>query len=114
MDGSSRVPASGDGEVINIARDYLGSSVFVSHGEGSGKTLVSALGHMVPAEGLEPGAHLGKGDIIGKLSEYDDMPVPPHLHISLFRAEAGDLAGIDWQGLRASGSTRFIDPLCPG
>lgn len=112
LDGRSLVPVMDDGAVINVTSDFLGHSVFVSHGEDeSGLTLVSAYGHMVPAEGLEAGMHLKRGDIIGKLSEYNDMPVPPHLHLSLLIMHGGYLKKPDWQDIGVSGDLRALDPL---
>lgn len=111
MDGRSLVPVMAEGEVINIVSDFLGRSVFIAHGDDNGLTLVSAFGHLIPNDEIVPGAHLKRGDIIGKLSEYDGMPVPPHLHYSLIESGSADIRGIDWPTLETSGSTRFLDPL---
>jgi hypothetical protein len=118
LDGTGVIPVAENGEIINIIRDFLGFSVFVSHEEdGSGVKFVSAYGHIVPGEGLETGAHLRRGDIIGKLSEYEDMPVPPHLHISLIEADAKAVSGLDWPQIENAGGRarglRFLDPLGP-
>jgi len=111
LDGRDRVPAGGEGEVINIAKDFLGKSVFVSHGrDESGAALVSAYGHIVPEEGIGPGTRLVKGDIIGKLSEYAGMPVPPHLHLSLIRMSGLKAEKLNWTLLGTSDRVEFLDP----
>jgi len=112
LDGSSRAPAARDGEVINIIKDFLGFTVFVSHkGTTGGARLFSAYGHIVPEAGLSPGAGLSKGEIIGTLSEYDGMPVPPHLHLSFFEIQAGIAREhLDWDELEGAEGVRFIDP----
>ena len=112
LDGSTRVPAAGDAVVANIIKDFLGYSVFVSHGAAKGEAgLFSAYGHIVPEAGLSPGASLSKGTVIGRLAEYHGMPVPPHLHLSLFEI-GSDVAveRLDWSGLEVTEGVRFMDP----
>jgi len=112
LDGRDIVPVCRDGEVINIVKDFLGHSVFVMHGkDANGAALVSAYGHIVPAEGLLPGVRLTRGGTIGKLSDYIGMPVPPHLHISLIESGLSDLRGLGWEELGTSDSIRFLDPI---
>ena len=107
--GSSLVPSAGDGEVLTIIEDFLGYSVFVAHGltEG-GRTLVSAYGHIVPEEGLDAGARLSRGDIIGSIAEYEGMQVPPHLHFSVLILSDG-FKELDW-GIVENNAV-FLDPL---
>jgi len=105
----SLVPVAGEGVILNIAKDFLGFSIFVSHGDdGRGRTLVSAYGHIVPEEGVAPGACVPGGHIIGSLAEYEGMPAPPHLHLSVFTLPGG-LHETNWGSIEQDAV--FLDPL---
>jgi len=109
LGSGSMVPVAADGEVVSIVRDFLGYSAFVAHGPGkSGTVSVSAYGHIAPVDGLVPGVCVSKGHIIGKLSEYEGMAVPPHLHVSFFAMPEG-FHELDW-GVIGQEAV-FVDPL---
>ena len=117
LDGSTVVPAADDGEIINIIKDFLGHSIFISHGPAKGgSVIISAYGHLAPSGSLSPGVQVKRGDIIGSLAQYDGMPVPPHLHLSIIEAKVGeqmdDLSDFStWESLLESESVVFIDPM---
>lgn len=115
LGAGSVVPVLREGEVVAVIKDFLGHSVFVSHGPagggGGGEVLLSACGHIMTAAGVEPGLLLRASDMLGRVSEYEDMPVPAHLHLSLLIvAEGTELSSLRWAGLETRGDVRFLRP----
>ncbi len=114
VDGDTIVPVAQDGEIVCIIRDFLGMSVFVRHeGDRSGRTILTAYGHIVPDVRLVPGFYMVGGDAIGTVAgQGDDSRIPAHLHYSIVEADSTiDTASISWPMLEADSSIVFCDPL---
>jgi murein DD-endopeptidase MepM/ murein hydrolase activator NlpD len=116
VDQRTQIPAAFAGQVVKIAPDFLGQSIFISHGiyADAGRHLLSAVGHTVPREGLSPGQAVAAGEIIGAVAGVGGKKasLPPHLHLTFawvpknFRLEQ-----LTWDNLGHDPGIRLIDPL---
>jgi hypothetical protein len=72
-------------------------------------------GHIAPAPGLAPGSRLVDGSAVGVIAETfgRNVPVPPHVHISLALVAGGQLSGtrLDWASLRDPIRAILLDPM---
>jgi hypothetical protein len=116
LDQHTRIPAAFAGEVIKIAPDFLGKSIYIRHAifSAGGRQLISAYGHTVPAESLTAGQKVAAGEIIGRISGFPGKKTSlvPHLHLTfawvpLDRA----MEQLDWQSLGNDPGITLIDPL---
>jgi hypothetical protein len=59
------------GQVVKVGDDFLGQSVFVSHGayDNDGSQLHTIYGHIKPRGRMDPGERLSDGDIIGTIAD---------------------------------------------
>jgi len=116
LGAGAHVPAIWAGEVVSVADDFLGRSVFVAHDttDGAGRRLHSVYGHVCPHPGLESGSILGDGDAVGTIADTSgkNSAVPPHLHITLalIDRDCGP-ARLDWVTLRDRSRVELLDPL---
>jgi hypothetical protein len=111
------VPVIYAGEVVSVVDDFLGASVFVAHAHraAGGRRLHTIYGHIAPASGLAPGSRLVDGAAVGVIAETSgrNVPVPPHVHISLALVAGGQLSGtrLDWASLRDPARATLLDPM---
>ena len=101
------VPVLWPGRVVGIAADFIATSVFIHHPE---LGLLSAFGHILPADGVRIGGQIGAADVVGSVAPNPDRACPAHLHISV--AEVGEsIASVaGWQELEAASGVKFLDP----
>ena len=116
LDESTRIPVMFDGEITKIEKDYLGQSVYVSHGihDGQGRSLWTMYGHMKPAGQIKPGERVRQGDIIASLTvERKKTTGPrPHLHLTMaWVSPERALRELNWETLHDPGIAVLIDPL---
>ena len=116
LGADSVVPVAEGGKIISIIKDFLGYSIFVSHGEISETPsggVISAYGHIVPDKVLYKGMRLKRGDTLGSIAEYEGMAAPAHLHLSIIVSKQGNDEAIfnDWQRVQAALGLKFVDPL---
>lgn len=114
LPAGTRVPVLWPGEVVAVVADFLGRSVFVSHGvrDAEGRRLHSAYGHLRLSPGMEAGCRLEEGDEVGTIAgpAGGRGAVPPHLHVTVaLIAEA--VKAFDWAALRDPARVRLLDPL---
>lgn len=83
----TKVPVIFPGQVVKVVGDFLGESVFVSHGdyESNESRLHTIYGHIKPQDHIRPGERLSEGDVIGVINNarIGDAVIPQHLHISV-------------------------------
>ena len=116
LHAGARVPTVWAGEVVSLADDHLGVSVFVGHDarDRRGWRLHSIYGHLSPRPGLVPGTPLPEGGEIGAVAETSRArrPVPPHLHLTLALIDpAGGPACLAWEALSDARRVLLLDPL---
>ena len=117
LGAGARVPVIYGGEVVSVVEDFLGTTVFVAHArrDAGGRRLHTMYGHIAPASGLAPGSRLVDGAAVGVIAETSgrNVPVPPHVHISLALVAGGPLSGtrLDWASLRDPTRAILLDPL---
>jgi len=116
VDHQTQIPAAFAGQVVNIDRDFLGKSIFISHAiyADDGRQLLSAVGHTVPKEGLKPGQPVAAGEIIAAVSGFPGRKtsLPPHLHLT-FAWVPKDVRvdQLTWKNLGHDPGITLIDPL---
>ena len=117
VDQQTQIPAAFAGRVVKIEPDFLGKSIYISHAiyADDGRQLLSAVGHTIPREGLQPGQPVAAGEIIAAVagsSSGKKSSLPPHLHLTFawvpknFRLEQ-----LTWDNLGQDPGIRLIDPL---
>ena len=87
FDASIKVPAMGDGIILNICDDFLGQTIVVEYENltSSFRRVLLAYAHIIPEKGLKTGHITKKGDIIARVcNTYKNPQLPPHLHFSCF------------------------------
>lgn len=112
----TRVPAVHAGEVVSIVNDFLGSSVFVAHGDldERGRRLHTVYGHVALRPGLAVGSALSGDDQVGTVADAAGRKtaVPPHLHLTVaLIAREGGPARLDWEALHDGRRVVLLDPL---
>ncbi len=114
LDGTTRIPAMHDGEVVKIEGDFLGKSVYMRHDirNGNGDRLYTIYGHTRPAHTLHPGSVLNKRDVLGRISEVERKTILSHLHITVaWIPESFPLERLNWATLGERREVRLLDPL---
>ncbi len=114
LGGGSTVPAMYDGEVVRLADDFLGRSVFLRHGlfNGEGDELYTFFGHIVPLEWIREGAVVSEGQPIGSVAIPSRERVAPHLHVSLgWVGRSVHPCSLEWDLISRSDSIALVDPL---
>jgi murein DD-endopeptidase MepM/ murein hydrolase activator NlpD len=116
VDRETQIPAAFAGQVVKIDRDFLGKSIYISHAmyTDAGRQLLSAVGHTIPREGLEPGQQVAAGEIIAAVAGVPGQKsnLPPHLHLT-FAWVPKDVRvdQLTWKNLGHDPGIRLIDPL---
>jgi len=116
LDPSIRIPVMFDGEIAKIEKDYLGQSVYVSHGidDGQGRRLWTMYGHMRLADHIKPGEQIRKGELIASLTERRKKTTGPRPHLHLTMAWVSPeraFRELNWETLNDPGIALLIDPL---
>ena len=118
----TKVPVLYKGEVVKVIGDFLGESVFVSHGvyNLNGSRLHTVYGHIKPHEHIRPGSSISAGDIIGTLADTGKSSgvIPHHLHISVaWISDTVRPEELGWQIMGNDARIMLLDPLhvieCP-
>jgi murein DD-endopeptidase MepM/ murein hydrolase activator NlpD len=116
VDQQTQIPSAFAGQVVKIDRDFLGKSIYISHGlyAADGRQLLSAVGHTIPREGLQPGQQVAAGEIIAAVAGFPGKKtsLPPHLHLT-FAWVPVDFRGdqLTWTNLGHDPGVTLIDPL---
>ncbi len=119
---NTKVPVIFEGEIMKVDDDFLGKSIFVSHGfyDNQGSRLYTIYGHIKPYDLMHAGKELREGDIIGTIADTRKKSgsVPSHIHISVawipntLRSQE-----LDWKVLGDLSIVTLLDPLsviiCP-
>jgi len=115
LDRHTRIPAAFAGEVVKIAPDFLGQSIYIKHAvfDERGRQLYSAYGHTAPLDSLKIGTRVAAGEIIGVISPGSGKKnaIAPHLHIT-FAWISGpiDRRDLSWDNLGNNPGITLIDP----
>ena len=122
LDEKTKVPAIFTGQIVKVGDDFLGESVFVSHGayESDGSQLHTIYGHIKPRDHMRPGERLSEGDVIGTIADArkGGGSIPPHLHVSVaWIPNTVRSQELGWQIVGDLAKVVLLDPLsvieCP-
>jgi hypothetical protein len=113
----TKVPVIFEGRVVKVCNDFLGESLFISHGtfERNGSLLYTIYGHIKPSSRLVPGHRLIGGDIIGTIADArkSSRTIPPHLHVSVaWIPHTVSAQELHWRIIRDLAEVILVDPLC--
>jgi len=116
VDQHTKIPAAFAGHIVKIGRDFLGSSIYMSHAifTAGGRQLLSVFGHTVPRESLKTGHYVAEGEIIAAISGFPGKKTAlvPHLHLTFAWVPVHlALNQLDWKNLADDPGITLIDPL---
>ena len=116
MDASTRIPTAADSRIVHVMEDFLGHTVVASQmiPKEGGRELLTLYAHIKPDARLRVGDRLREGELFAGIAdvEYPNIPLLPHLHISVAWADQlPDYRQWTWKLLNQCGSECFIDPL---
>ncbi len=117
LDGKTKVPVIFKGRIVKLGDDFLGESVFVSHGayDSDGSRLHTIYGHIKPRDRMRLGERLSEGDIIGTIADARKSggAIPPHLHVSVaWIPDTVHSQELGWQIVSDPAKVVLLDPLC--
>lgn len=112
----TKIPAAFAGEIVKIAPDFLGKSIYIGHAlfDGRGRQLYSAYGHTVPRDSLQIGSTVAEGETIAVISNLSGkkMSILPHVHITFAWVPVPvDNHDLNWDNLGRNPDMTLIDPL---
>src|SRR4030042_5811741 len=119
---NTKIPVLFNGHVVKINDDFLGESVFISHGiyDLNGSQLYTIYGHVKHGDHIHPGEKLNEGDSIGVIADKikSGGVIPQHLHISVaWITNTVHPQELGWQMMDDPTMVTLIDPLyvieCP-
>jgi hypothetical protein len=116
LDDKTRIPVLYDGVIVAIVNDFLGKSVIVEHQsvDSSSPGFCSIYAHTNPADDLQIGKSVKKGDILAALADSSGSGsgIRPHLHISLGLTEKFiSYDRFDWETIDCWDMLTLLDPL---
>ena len=116
LDESTKVPLTYDGEIVKIDDDFLGKSIYVSHGiyDRAGNRLHTIYGHTSPCDEVRRGKAFTEGDIIATIAHagHGKASIPSHLHMSIaWIPKSITYEGLNWENMSAPGNAILLDPL---
>jgi murein DD-endopeptidase MepM/ murein hydrolase activator NlpD len=116
LDKNIKIPATFAGEIIKIADDFLGQSIFLAHEiyATDGRQLCTAYGHTRPLASLQLGQIVAAGEIIAAVSSTADKKskVTPHLHLTLAWLPVPlEPDRLTWPNLGRDPAITLLDPL---
>ncbi|MHB9074776.1 MAG: hypothetical protein ACYC6G_14765 [Desulfobaccales bacterium] len=112
----TKIPAAFAGEIVKIAPDFLGKSIYISHAlfDDRGRQLYSAYGHTIPRDFLQLGSSVAEGETIAVISDLSGkkLSILPHVHITFAWIPAPvDNRVLSWDNLGRNPDMTLIDPL---
>ncbi|MFC1995568.1 hypothetical protein ACFLVM_01640 [Chloroflexota bacterium] len=119
---NTKVPVIFEGEIVKVEDDYLGKSMFMSHGfyDSQGSRLHTIYGHIKPYNFMHVGKELSGDDIIGTIADARKSTgaVPSHIHISVaWIPNTLCSQDLNWKVLADLSIVTLLDPLsviiCP-
>ena len=116
LDERIKIPVMYEGEIVRIDDDFLGKSIFVSHGiyDDLGNRFHTIYGHTNPYSGVAIGKTLSEGDAIATIADArkKKAKIFPHLHISvIWLPKAFPYKELNWQIIGDSQTVTLCDPL---
>lgn len=116
LDRHTKIPAAFAGEIVKIAPDFLGQSIYISHElfDDCGRQLFSAYGHTVPKDSLQIGSRVAEGEVIAEMSDLSGkkLSIQPHVHITFAWIPVPiALHDLNWDNLSQNPGITLIDPL---
>lgn len=115
VDKTTKIPATFAGEVLRIAPDFLGKSIFLGHEilAADGRRLCTAYGHTRPFGSLKVGKRVAAGEIIAVIGAPGKKTrVLPHLHLTFaWLPVTLDPERLTWPNLAQNRDITLIDPL---
>jgi hypothetical protein len=116
LDRHTKIPEAFAGEIVKIAPDFLGQSIYISHElfDDCGRQLFSAYGHTVPRDSLKIGSMVAEGEVIAAMSDLSGkkLSIQAHVHITLAWIPVPiPLSDLNWANLGKNPGITLIDPL---
>jgi len=116
LDERIKIPVMYEGEIIRIEDDFLGKSIFVSHGihDDLGNRFHTIYGHTNPYSGVAIGKTLSEGDAIATIADArkKKTEISPHLHISVaWLPKSFPYERLDWETMSNRSMATLCDPL---
>ena len=116
LDESTKVPLTYEGQIVKIDADFLGKSIYVSHGiyDRDGNQLHTIYGHTIPCDDARRGAAFVEGDVIATIAGAGNRKasIPLHLHISIaWIPKSIPYESLNWETISAPGNAILLDPL---
>lgn len=116
LDQQTKIPAAFAGEIVKIAPDFLGKSIYVSHEifDDYGRQLYSAYGHILPQDSLKKGSRVAEGQTIAVMSDLSGkkLAIQPHVHITFAWIPVPFAPhDLNWANLGKKSDITLIDPL---
>lgn len=115
-DGGLAIPVLYGGTVVQIVKDYIGSSLFVCHeiSDAHGRQLYTIYGHTDPSEGMKNGVAVEEGRIIATIADAgrSKAKMSSHLHLSIaWISPHYPPEQLDWKNLADHERVLLVDPL---
>lgn len=116
LDEGIKIPVMYEGEIIHIEDDFLGKSIFVSHGiyDGLGNRFHTIYGHTNPCSGIDIGKVLSEGEVIAAIADVGKKKteISPHLHISVaWLPKSFPYERLNWKTISNRSMATLRDPL---
>ena len=116
LDTTVKIPVMYEGRVIRIIDDFIGKSIFVSHGiyDGKGNQLYTIYSHVEHYKGIIRETMLHEGDIIATITDAKKKKakMSSHVHISVaWIPESLYYENLKWETLNDAGIVALLDPL---
>ncbi|MGM0453064.1 MAG: peptidoglycan DD-metalloendopeptidase family protein [Thermodesulfobacteriota bacterium] len=118
FDDTIGVPAAFSGRVVRIMDDFLGQTVVIADypesGQSAASRVLSFYAHVRPEKSVTVGDWVAAGQMLGRVAPIRSgkSPLPPHLHLSMARAEAlPPVNELEWPVLNRADRRAFYDPL---
>lgn len=110
------IPVMYDGKIIHISDDFLGKSLYVSHGiyDDTGNKLHTIYSHTSPYHDIDIGKTLRKGDTIATIADIrkSRAKILPHLHLSVaWLPESFPYEKLSWEIMADCKAIVFCNPL---
>ena len=112
----TKIPAAFAGEIVKIAPDFLGQSIFMRQAifDERGRQLYSAYGHTDPVDTLHIGSQVAEGQTIAVIADLTgkQLAILPHVHLTFAWIPVAIAAHeLNWDNLGKNPGITLIDPL---
>jgi len=116
LNEKTKIPVMYAGEIVGIHDDFMGKSLFVSHGfyDEQGNKLHTIYGHTSPYRGVAVGKVFREGETLAVIaaSRKKNTQIPSHLHVSVaWLPKSFPYNRLSWETMGDRGVVTLCDPL---